>query len=319
MCSFTIVTTVDLRNRPFNIIKRMDNFFKVLHHNNLSCVVGYGKYNKIFDKIAYYIFNKYNNIRVVDCDLKVETSNSILRNAAIKIVNTEKLIISDIDIYPDINLYKILFLQCNKGISMAPVLYLSKQGTQKFLTSHDINEAFYWWKKFNFSHILHLAIPSSLVCVNTRDCLQINGFDEQFRGHGYEDFDFLIRLCSYLKILDLKKIDFFVDEPYKCPIFSRGFRNELAHLALKNCLIGKIGIHLFHDKIYNYKISREQNRKKFYNKYKKISRFSNEHNKYNFSLLMNFCEICKELKLDPTSFSSLFLTPHVPLTAHPYQ
>ena len=303
---FTIVTTIDLRYRPFNIIKRMDFFFKKLHENKIPCAVGYRKNNNFVDKIAYTIFKKYNNIKVVDCVIKSSISNSILRNAAINVVDTCKIIISDIDIYPDISLYKTLYQQCNKGLSMAPVLYLSNQGTKKFLMSYDINEAIYWWKNSHFTNFLHLAIPSSLICINKDDYLQIGGFDEQFIGHGYEDFDFLIRLGSYLKILNIKKENFFIDETYTCPIFSQGFRKELAFFALKNCLIGKIGIHLFHKKNCNYKTSREKNKSKFKNKYKQIAKFSN--NKNIFDLLMYFCELCNLLNINPSSFSCLFIS-----------
>jgi predicted glycosyltransferase involved in capsule biosynthesis len=51
-------------------------------------------------------------------------------------------------------------------------------------------------KFFDFSRkeFLHLASPSSITILKSDDYRMIKGFDERFRGHGYEDFDFLIRL-----------------------------------------------------------------------------------------------------------------------------
>lgn len=304
---FTIITTIDLRYRPLNIILRMVNFFNYLHYHNIPCVVGYSVNGSFLDKISYSIFNRYDNIKIANCLSKNNISNSILRNAAIDIADTDKLILSDIDIYPNIILYNELYQQSISGFSMAPVLYLSSLGTKKFLSTHDTPDAISWWKNFQQNKIMHLAIPSSLVCISRNDSLHIGGFDEKFYGHGYEDFDFLIRLCSYLKILDPLRTNFFIDQTYHAPILSQGFRRELAHFALKNCLTGHIGIHLYHKKAHNYKSSREINKKYFANKFHSIYHFSqNITYDYNYDLIAYFYKLCKELHLNPSSFSSLF-------------
>lgn len=51
---------------------------------------------------------------------------------------------------------------------------------------------------------MHLASPSSITILKSADYETLHGFDESFRGHGYEDFDFLVRLYNHYFIPKVK-------------------------------------------------------------------------------------------------------------------
>ena len=66
-------------------------------------------------------------------------------------------------------------------------------------------------------------------------------------GHGYEDFDFMLRLFKYKNLIEFSQ-DIVVDEPYLAPLMSVGLRALLAKPFLQTLLSTHYFLHLFHSK-----------------------------------------------------------------------
>src|SRR5690606_25247440 len=94
---------------------------------------------------------------------------------------------------------------------------------------------------------------------------------EQFIGHGYEDFDFMLRLFQHKGLIEYSA-DILVDEPYLAPLMSVGLRTVLAKPFLESLIQPVYFLHKFHkkDKEEGYYKKRGFNKNLFFNKYQKI-------------------------------------------------
>jgi hypothetical protein len=73
----------------------------------------------------------------------------------------------------------------------------------------------------------------------------LGGFHEGYTGHGYEDFDFMLRFALKKQLLEPSP-DLLIDRPYRAPLLAEGFRGALGTLCLPNLFQGHIATHLFH-------------------------------------------------------------------------
>ncbi|EIX8705493.1 capsular biosynthesis protein, partial [Escherichia coli] len=159
---------------------------------------------------------------------------------------------------------------------------------------------------FDFSRkeFLHLASPSSITILKSESYKKIHGFDESFQGHGYEDFDFLIRLYNHHFLSKLKS-DFLIDKPCHSPLFTTGFRKYLGEYCLDILLQKDLALHLYHDKKHNdsYYSAREENYRIFRDKYKNA--ISDECH-YDTTLLLSFIQRCIDRGDDIRDYSIYF-------------
>ena len=230
-----------------------------------------------------------------------------LRNEAVKKTDAEYILLLDVDILADIDTFRELVKDAKQGdgFSMAPCFYLTNSGNgriKKYGKKIIIKE----YLNFSFDSVMHVARPSSVVSMKREDYWAAGGFCEKYNGHGYEDFDFLIRMAIYKnRPLNYNVID--VDETYRSPLLSIGFRAELAKLCVNNLLDGNIVFHLYHDKNkrdFYYK-KRENNKLIFKNRidaFKEISL----NDEFDISLVEYFIKFCKEKNKNYIDYSSLF-------------
>lgn len=143
-----------------------------------------------------------------------------------------------------------------------PVYHLNQADTQVFFDVEDMTcrsrfldaMAFYsplaeFRKEDNF----FIAPYSNIFLINRRMFSLTGGYDERFRGHGSEDFEFLTRLGLYIKNLPMPveltkdhlgplREGFFSSRPYS------GFRRFLEALSKPAENLGLRVFHLYHER-----------------------------------------------------------------------
>ena len=308
MIDVTIITTLDFIFRPIDLLYKSFIFFKRLKNINIKIIIGHANRNTIFDYILTHIYTKkFKNISVCSISYKEKiVKNSLLRNTAIKNINTQFIVFSDIDIFfQEEILNKMIAETIMNGYSIIPCLYLNKKGTKYIIKTKNINNIVNKWLSIDFNYVKHIAIPSSFICITKETLKKIYGFDERFEGHGYEDFDFILRvvLCFDKKTIKLYQ---FEDKTYKSPLLMRGFRCLLASYCLKNVLQKNFVLHLEHKKNkIAYKKDRERNALLFKEKF----RFYFSNRSYNIiipNLIVLFYRTCYNMHINPDTFTVLF-------------
>lgn len=247
----TCIVPIDLRRRPKDIISRAINLSKSAMVDNVNISFGINYSNDRYENLFIEKMSVFSNVAIELVKGKREVNLSSLRNAAFSNVDTDDLVLLDVDIYPDFSLFikdiKKNYYERDKFI-IYPCLYLSKSGSKVLknscLRDMDLLKKYFLFHRMYF---LHLASPSSITLMKKDTYKKIGGFNESYIGHGYEDFDFLIRLCKFYSILP-KDTDSFIDKPSRSPLFAVGFRRFLGRLCFPKLLSKEILLHVYHDK-----------------------------------------------------------------------
>lgn len=247
----TCIVPIDLRRRPKDIISRAVNLSMAAMRDNVNISFGLNCSKDGYDALFIEKMSSFPNVAIELVKQKEEVNLSSLRNAAFSNVSTDDIILLDVDIYPDFSLFikeiENRYYENNKFI-VYPCLYLSEYGS-KALKNNKIRVSDLLGKYFSFyrMYFLHLASPSSITLMKKNTYREIGGFNEHYTGHGYEDFDFLIRLCKYFSILP-GDTDSFIDKPSRSPLFAIGHRRFLGRLCFPQLVNKEILLHIYHDK-----------------------------------------------------------------------
>ncbi|UVC28647.1 galactosyltransferase-related protein [Pantoea sp. SOD02] len=303
----TVIIPIDLKSRPKDVINKAISITEKAEKTDFKIIFGHNDRNKRQDKKFKEKLNNYVNTSVVSTYVDSDDINmSRLRNIAFQQVETEYLLLLDVDINFNENLFvKYLNkLKNNEGaFFIIPCLYLTKYGSHIL---HKTNDNYVLNRFFSFSRkeFLHLASPSSITLLKTQDYKILNGFDEQFSGHGFEDFDFLTRLSNLYNLLP-KSDDFIANKTARSPLFSVGFRKYLGALCLDALIEKDIALHKHHrkEKKSPYYFRRDINFNIFKNKHKKTHE---ETINSQPTLLIDFMRICSVKNIDITDYSVLF-------------
>lgn len=305
----TAIIPIDLSRRPSDLIKKAVFLAKTAQKNNIRSVFGHSDSNTKYDK---KLIKELSSFPLVKVNSEKKTSRNInaaaLRNLAFKSVETDYIVLLDVDIYPDFDIlikYMNRLSDSERPFYILPCLYLTKHGT-KLLNKNRVDLNVLKTRFFSFSRkeFLHLASPSSVTILKTQDYKAINGFDESYCGHGYEDFDFLVRLYDFHKLIN-KSHDFLQDLSARSPLFSIGFRRYLGESCLETLLEKEMVFHLYHDKEHHedYYLARKEN----YIKFKNIHRDKVvESNLEDATLLTPFISLCSEKGLNIHDYAVLF-------------
>jgi predicted glycosyltransferase involved in capsule biosynthesis len=220
-------------------------------NSEIKLVIGHNDRGTKHDAILRKLVCEKRHPHVTLCSSRFPSgisSQAKLRNAAMAAVSSPFVLLLDVDIYPNIFLFLKMAEDVKNGavpFSIMPCLYLTQRGTRLLLQHDGESKIFESYLKFSREYVLHLATPSSVIVLRTEDYHAVGGFDEGFWGHGYEDFDFIIRLAEYHQAIDISK-DFFIDKPYSAPLLAEGFRAHLGRFCLQNILGKKFVYHLYH-------------------------------------------------------------------------
>ncbi|EJD3102661.1 capsular biosynthesis protein [Campylobacter jejuni] len=153
-----------------------------------------------------------------------------------------------------------------------PCVYLNEFGTE-FLQGYKLS----LWDNIiihdmNFDHklIKFLTPASSTIVINRFKFLELGGNDQEFVGHGYEDFDLMMRIlknCTEFEVMPTN-----LEFDYRNWSFNnyKGFRALFALAGNEACVHGIYLYHLWHiePNQNRYLDNRELNHQKFYQKLK---------------------------------------------------
>lgn len=305
----TIIIPIDLHFRANDIIKKCKILLDKAAKENINFVFGHNNRKTNADKKFIELVKKYNNSKISsDTFYSGAVNTSKLRNQAAKLVSTEHICLLDIDIWPDIKLlkkYSERLKNNEESFYILPCLYLTKLGSNVLLKGKiskiELIERFFSYSRKEF---LHLASPSSITIMATKDYIKLKGFDEKYNGHGYEDFDFLTRLSLLHDKIEIKN-DFIFNNKCRSPLFVIGFRRYIGELCLKALLDKDIALHLYHKKtdIFLYTESRKNNYNLFTTKYSctEIPPETSEN-----TLIPSFIKLCSKYHYNLADYSILF-------------
>lgn len=304
----TILVPLDFSQRPFDILSKAYHLCKTINSIGCKIVFGHADRGTLIDRFAYNTLSSFSKTHVASKKTDNHAINtSLLRNIAFERVQTKFLLILDVDIWPDLELftkYLALLASEKSPLFFIPCVYLTAKGT-KDLRKKKLNPAELTKRFFNFSRkdFLHIASPSSITFMHSGDFLQVGGFDQKFEGHGYEDFDFMIRLARHHELISPTP-SFFSNQTSRSPLFASGFRRELGRLCLPALLNKDFAYHLHHTKpkASKYHDSRASNFEIFKSKHQVLSSSGEE----SATLIEDFIKLCSNNGQLISHFSALF-------------
>lgn len=290
----SIVIPIDLHRRSWDIYKRIKTFVNQFSGSGINIIFGCNNQPKFWIKLVQKLIKPHANFKL--CLVEAEVcSLAKLRNTALASVQTQFVLFLDIDIYPDLSTIELAYKKTINNpihLEMFPCLYLSQKGSKK-VNSWKINKFIDSYYDFRRDLIQHLAFPSSIILTDLHSVQEIQGFDEAYIGHGYEDFDFMLRLFKHKGLIEYTQ-DILIDEPYLAPLMSLGLRAVLTKPFLKNLLTSYYFVHVFHkkNKAEDYYQKREINKHIFNAKFKEFNLIDTKIKKLEllqifFSLLVN--------------------------------
>lgn len=310
--NITIVTTIDLLRRPEQLLNRLQKMCQMVVSNDFNLVIGHNDRGSKYDaELKNWFCRKRDNIVLVSNKDDSETiNNSRLRNIALCEVETSVSILMDLDVCVDPKIIRELANSVKSGqpISMLPCIYLTEKGTKYYLENNNKKMIIDDYFSFGRNYVMHVAMPSSIIAFETYDAKKINGFDEKFIGHGYEDFDFIFRLAVYHNLI-FPSSDLLIDKTYTAPLLANGFRAHLANFCLRFMLDKKFGFHLHHKKDNNelYYFLRGKNKIRFEEKIKIFLNDSQSVKDIKIPpLIKSFFEICAERRIDSNEYYAFF-------------
>lgn len=194
-------------------------------------------------------------------------SLSHARNVGLRAATTEYVMFSDIDFFFLSNAFRrieslISNLKLEDRIDQIinfPVCHLSTKGTSRYLEESN-KDGFLDWVSFNstysrFNEDIDFCAPySNIIVVHKLFYELVGGYNESFRGHGSEDFEFLVRVAlhtgNYPEPVNInedrqrpKSREFFGGRRYA------GFRSLCELICLPTELTGLKAFHLDHPRL----------------------------------------------------------------------
>ncbi|HEC1565032.1 TPA: capsular biosynthesis protein [Campylobacter upsaliensis] len=303
---YSIIIPVDLKLRPLDILKKIRLILQRADEST-ELIFGHNDRGGFFDKKLKKLIATKKNAKLASKPFYKELiCQALLRNEAFKLSSCEYIYLMDVDCLLDeqVNLACIKELQSGQSEFMfLPCLYLSPKGSRAVLkkSREELFDAFITYKKDLFTS---LALPSACIFMKRADYIAIGGFDENFRGRGGEDFDFMLRLALFKKALAPSK-DLTQNVFYKAPLLSSGFRKYLAFFSLPYFFEKRVVFHIHH--------SRNRLRAYFrrYGQNAQIleqKRYFEEENVnfYGKSLLKLYENLCHKYQINLDTYSILF-------------
>lgn len=242
-----IIVPVDFHRGALYALRHM---FRLIKLQNENVAIKFAV-NPRSNLILRWVLNLFDKRNIVICRYSGSVNRSKLRNAALREVEG-KVLLCDLDVILPQKIIDCCLQSNPEEFLMFPCVYCRLGAHKKKIKTKKIKEL---RKKYT-----HIAIPSSIVCFQKNGVL----FDEEYVGHGYEDFDFII---SYLVSVNKYEVtdEDLSDETYESAILAQGFRAKLAEFAMDQLKNGLIASHIYHrkGKTSNYKEERNRNARYF--------------------------------------------------------
>ena len=136
-----------------------------------------------------------------------------------------------------------------KSFLAIPCLYLTQEGSVEFLeqdsNSHRFLSFYLRYLQGDTSAVENFAPCSSVMIVDRNHYLSLGGHDIDFRGHGYEDFEFYHRLLCEEGVIP-KPDNYYLDQKSWKTFTYKGFRSHLAVVGRPAMMMGLFVVHLWH-------------------------------------------------------------------------
>ncbi|WP_223511715.1 galactosyltransferase-related protein [Pseudomonas sp. GL-B-19] len=307
--NITAIVPLDLVHRPLDIISKARQMAMAANRANVKIIFAHNDRGMWVDRLFKLVIRKCEGAFTVSKPFYTGNVNAaLLRNEAFKHVTDEFLTLLDVDIWPDFALiekYRDKVDSQERPFYMLPCLYLTKKGSRD-LTRSKIDVKQLTQRFFNFSRkeFLHLASPSSVIVMRSKDYSLLKGFNEAFSGHGYEDFDFMMRLAD-LHGASEKSPDMLLDKTARSPLFARGFRRYLGENCFEALLEKDLAFHIFHERpdVEGYQAARKKNYELFasLHKHKVLGTTVGDP-----TLISGFSRLCAEKNIDVSDYGILF-------------
>lgn len=207
-------------------------------------------------------------------------SQGLCRNLGISKARAGVVLCLDVDYHlSKANLSKLLKLIKIKQIDSNPNAFLAlpciflKESADEYLKSFESEFWDFCIQKdllFSQKHIRFLAPLSSSVLMNKHKFLELGGYDDAFIGHGYEDFDFYVRLLKSAALFEKMPKDLAYDERSWQFTHFKGFRSWFKLVGQEAMLNGIYLYHFYHNEPNQngYLDNRELNHQIFYQRLK---------------------------------------------------
>ncbi|TKX28374.1 galactosyltransferase-related protein [Campylobacter estrildidarum] len=234
------------------------------------------------------IIEENGHIYLKDESQKDFFSQGKCRNLGACFANAQVIMFLDVDCYvSSFSLEKILNLikikniaQCINEILVLPVVYLTKEGSDKIYKE----EEKLWDDIIKYdlisgkNSLVKFFAPSSTstIVINKHQFLKLGGNNEKFIGHGYEDFDFFIRVLK--SCVKFEKMPFNLNYDSRNWNFKnfKGFRSWFSLLGYEACFYGIYMYHFWHTEPNQngYMSKKHENHKLFYKHLKNFKDYS---------------------------------------------
>ncbi|EIP5774926.1 glycosyltransferase [Campylobacter jejuni] len=225
------------------------------------------------------------HIYLKDMDQKAFSQGGC-RNLGASYAHSNVLLFLDVDCYISLDSFeKILKLIQIKNISqnintliVLPVVYLNKEANEKLkqydeefwdiLIQEDLFTAKNTWVKF-FS-----PSSTSSIVINKYQFLRLGGNDENFIGHGYEDFDLFARVLKACVSFEKMPTNLSYDTRNWNFFNFKGFRSWFSLLGYEACFYGIYMYHFYHIEPNQnaYMQNKDKNHRLFYKHLKNIKK-----------------------------------------------
>lgn len=275
--NISVISTFSLKLNRLNLLARAFRLMCFCENNEIELHIAHGSKNCL-EGFLLRLLSIGKTFVKIDRDESCNEviNNGRLRNIAVQSTEAEFILLSDIDLLFDRNTLEYCQEYLNKDkVCMLPCVYLSRQSrTIEKLNVHETSELLASCK-FKRDFVNHIAVPSSFILCRRDDYLAIGGFDEKYSGHGYEDFDFEIRLFRHLRLLKINK-EMLIDEPYASAVRLKGFRAALGLYCLPHIENKRFVLHQWHKKSNSYKEERSKNEVIFAKKFNYMTRIESK-------------------------------------------
>lgn len=308
LSDLSIVVPLDFSRRSKDIFQRAIDIAKSLAPTGLHIIFGCATTPEAWVSKLKSKLKRLTGVSIITSP-NSQNQLSKLRNIALAQVTTPYVLFLDVDIVADaeqIQQALTAVRQSPKQICMYPCLYLSAKGNRQ-LSKHPVSVFRQYYYQFKREWILHLAFPSSIIICDLKSVHAIQGFDESYKGHGYEDFDFMLRLFKHKELIEYTE-QILIDEPYMAPMMATGFRALLSKAQLEQLLQPIYFVHLYHskDKQENYYQLRQQNQNIFHQKFCALTTHTIEQRPCPLLLMNHFFELLAMQNKKPSEFTALW-------------
>lgn len=306
----SIIVPIDLSRRSKEIYRRAIRLAQALDGRGITLILGCSAQPQRWMQKLIKALSAYKQVTITIAEHS-QCHLATIRNIALAQVRTRYVLFMDVDLYPDLAQIDQAYQDVQAApqqLCMYPCLYLTAAGSKK-LGRVPVAEFKQYYYQFKREWILHLAFPSSIIICDIASVHEIQGFDDTYVGHGYEDFDFMIRLFLHKALIQYSPA-LHNDEPYKAPMMATGFRAVLAQAQSAQLLKDNYFVHDYHgkDKHEDYYQQRVHNQIHFKQKIKSLSdeKSNATADGHSLQLLNHFYALLQAENIMPSEYAALW-------------